>query len=160
MRTTDTMVLFWNGFMSNWYTCSFYDDGVLFVSSEQHFMYQKAMCFNDIYIAEKILATNDPGEQKHLGREISWYHHTIWTNVRFAAMVQSNRLKYAQNRDLLRKLLDTGTKILVEASPYDTIWGIGLREEDDDALDQTKWRGQNLLGQALMQVREEFRGLV
>lgn len=89
-----------------------------------------------------------------MGRSVRNFDDTLWDKVKFNIVVEGNYLKFSQNRELGKYLKDTGSKILVEASPYDRIWGIGMRESDPNASNPKYWKGQNLLGQALMKVRE------
>jgi ribA/ribD-fused uncharacterized protein len=160
MRITDTHVYFYGGecCFSNWHTTKdqFKHREHIFQNSEQAFMYEKALCFNDIEIAEKILLTGDPKQVKALGRKIKNFDAAIWNDKCKEAMFIVNVAKYGQNKDFLKKLSDTGEKILVEASPYDKIWGVGLHWTDDKILDEKNWQGQNLLGKALMRVRQFF----
>jgi ribA/ribD-fused uncharacterized protein len=154
-RITDTHVFFWGSELSNWYNCKFEYLGNTFSNSEQAFMSRKAAYFEDWEIFEKILKTGqNPKTAKKLGREIKNFNAEFWTEVCFEEMVDVNFAKYSQNSDLKELLLSTGDKTLVEASPYDTVWGIGLHWEDDDCLDENKWKGTNLLGKALMEVRK------
>lgn len=168
MRTTDTHVFFWGGEFSNWYDCQFKYKGLTFYNSEQAFMWEKAMYFEDKEIAEKILNTPDPKENKKLGRKVKNFNPELWMVVSYPIMVavnmakyyqgqKSNETKYFKSRRAKTALLDTGDKILVEASPYDKIWGIGLGSDNDDCLDEAKWQGMNLLGKALMEVRKSLR---
>lgn len=157
MKTTDKYVFFWSGIYSNWYPSQFEVNGRTFSCAEQFFMFAKAMIFEDEETAEKIMATTNPKEQKKLGRRVKTFDEEEWTFWRYHAMCEACYNKFTQNPKLGRELLQTGDKILVEASPYDKVWGIGLGELDPNAEDESKWRGQNLLGQALMQVRDEIR---
>lgn len=99
----------------------------------------------------------DPDEIKQLGRAVQNYDDAQWCAIRFEVVVRANLMKFSQHPELGRILLATGDKILVEASPYDTIWGVGLDESDIDVLYPDRWRGQNLLGNALMLVRSILR---
>jgi ribA/ribD-fused uncharacterized protein len=119
-------------------------------------MYRKAKMFNSHDIAEAILLTDNPKEQKDLGRLVPKYDETIWAEKRVDIMVEGLYEKFNQNTKLRDALLNTGDTIIAEASPVDKIWGIGLAEDHPDALDQSKWRGQNLLGITLMQVRDKI----
>lgn len=120
-------------------------------------MYRKAMLFGDVNTAHAILLTGNPKEQKELGRLVSNYDEAVWSAKRVDIMVEGLFEKFNQNLPLKIALLDTGDTLLVEASPVDRIWGIGLTEDDPRALDQSTWRGQNLLGIVLMRVREKIR---
>lgn len=161
MRITDTHVYFWSGVFSNFWPAkidAMIDNAFIeFKTSEHLFMALKAEFFQDEEIFEKILYVDDPQDAKKLGREIKNYDDLKWTDVRYECMLHACHLKFEQNSDLKKILLDTGDRILVEASPYDKIWGVGLREDDDTILDSLKWRGQNLLGNVLMDVRERLK---
>lgn len=156
MRTTDTHVYFWEGPFSNWDNCHFddYSTGIHFSNTEQAFMWQKARFFGDINTQKAIEYVIDPKEVKVLGRKILGYNEKTWQLVRQSLMAYVNYLKFTQNAYYNRILVNTENKILVEASPYDKIWGVGLPEENDLILDEKNWLGQNLLGKALMDVRE------
>jgi ribA/ribD-fused uncharacterized protein len=148
--------LFWGGNFSNWAKSEFTYKGIKFYTAEGAFMWEKSVCFGDVENANAILKIKQPDVQKQLGRCISGYNEEVWANVRYRVMLDVCREKFTQNRKLLTELLNTGSKIIVEASPYDTIWGIGLGVEDPRALDETQWLGQNLLGKVLMELRSEF----
>jgi ribA/ribD-fused uncharacterized protein len=168
-----------NGFLSNFYpyphniTISnfgdikeFDEDHETFISfncSEQFFMFHKAMTFykedpvknvKNIDIMLEILDSSDPKKIKQLGRQVKGFTQSKWDEVKYRIMYDANLHKFTENHDLEQKLLDTGDKYLVEASPTDKVWGIGMRKTDPDFLDQSKWKGTNLLGKVLMEVRK------
>ena len=145
-----------NGYLSNWYLSDFKVNEVSYSSMEQYMMYQKALCFNDSSIAEKILATNDVAQIKALGRQVSNYNDHHWNGVRQIIVYNGLLAKFSQNGKLRKLLLDTGDSVLAECAVKDTIWGIGLSMTDSDRFDCSKWRGQNLLGYSLMLVRDSF----
>lgn len=145
------------GFLSNWFRSDFTVDGIRFSSMEQYMMYNKAVVFEDSDIAAKILETDDVAVIKELGRAVSNYNDTIWNGVRQVAIYKGVREKFRQNDKLKKALLDTGDSILAECAVQDKIWGIGLSMTDANRHDMKKWRGQNLLGFALMLVRDELR---
>ena len=157
MRETKTHIFFWGSEFSNWHHCEFTYKGHDFKNTEQAFMWEKAMYFNDQEIADEILITPSPSSNKGLGRAVKNFDPKTWLVDGYPIMVAVNLSKYFQNEDLKKILLRTGDKILVEASPYDTIWGIGLKESDNDVLDESKWKGKNLLGKALMDVRNHIK---
>ena len=157
MKVTNEMVLFWDGIYSNFYPCKFKVGGVNFVTSEQYFMYIKASHFGDKEIAHAILNESNPLYCKQMGRSIANYNEASWDVVRYEIMRDACYAKFSQNEDLKHMLLSTGDKILVEASPYDKIWGIGRYEDDPKSLNQSTWKGKNLLGEVLMEVREKLR---
>lgn len=148
---------FYGGPFSNWAKVQFTYKGVLFSSSEQAMMWEKAMAFNDLIAAKMILAVSDPSKQKALGRKIRDYIDEKWAAVRFELVTDILRHKFLQDLESYRALMETRDKILVEASPTDMIWGIGLGVGDPLILDESNWKGPNLLGKALMIVRNEFK---
>lgn len=152
MRQTEHYVFFFGreDIYSNWYEAPFEFHGVRFNCVEQFMMYSKAMLFGDQEVAQRILATTDPKSQKALGRAVKNFDQATWNSKCVSIVAVACREKFFQNRRLLRALLDTGTRELVEASPYDKVWGIGLSATSPDAENPEKWPGQNLLGKALM----------
>lgn len=148
-----------NGYLSNWYLSWFEVGNIRFSSMEQYMMYQKAVCFKDKEIAGKILATTDVAVIKALGRQVKGYNDGYWNGVRQLLVYEGLREKFVQNEDLKKQLLDTEDSILAECAVNDRIWGIGLSMQDSNRLEPEKWRGQNLLGYALMVVRERMQGL-
>jgi len=143
---------------SNWYPSKFSCNGVDYTRGEQYMMHQKALLFGDTSVAEAIMLTDNPKEQKDLGRMVSNYDDKVWSAKRIDIMVEGLFEKFNQNENLKQALLDTGDTEIVEASPYDLIWGIGYTEDRPEAQDKSKWRGQNLLGIVLMKVRDKIRG--
>ena len=158
MRETDKFVFFWQGPFSNWHPAQFTDPltKVKFANTEQAFMWYKAQFFNDLSTLEQIEAAKTPKEAKDLGRGVKNFNPTYWSCVKFGFMAYVNLLKYQQNADLAEKLLDTESKLLVEASPYDRVWGVGLSEDDPNIEKIEKWQGTNLLGLVLMTTRLEI----
>lgn len=161
MKITDKHVLFWGDWPSNWYPAKIIvkQDGktIRFDNTEQYFMWVKAKTFGDDEMAEQIrIKGKDPKVAKELGRMVRNYDDKVWNEKRYDVMVEANKYKYSQNPGLKEKLLHTTLrdKGFVEASPIDHIWGIGLAKENPDADDEPKWKGQNLLGKALDEVRD------
>lgn len=142
------------GYLSNWYRSDFEKDGIRFSSMEQYMMYQKALCFRDEKIAAEILKTDDVGHIKELGRQVSSYNESRWNGMRQILVYEGLLAKFTQNEELKAQLKSTGDAILAECAVKDRIWGIGLSMKDPDRLDVKKWHGTNLLGYALMIVRE------
>lgn len=159
MRITDTHIYFYTEFYSNWHPCKFIDpiNRIEFSNSEQCFMYYKAKFFHDDEIADLIAETPNPKDNKNLGRRIQNYNEDAWRCVRLGFMVYANFLKFSQNQEFKIGLLNTGEKILVEASKVDKIWGVGLSQNDDLILDEKNWLGLNCLGSALMLVRKKLK---
>lgn len=160
MKTTDALVLFWRTreIYSNWHPARFVDEGGrAFENSEQFMMWGKATLMGDHLMAERMLAVSDPKALKAMGRQVKGYDDARWVAHRLAVVVQGCYLKFSQNPAMKAELLATGDRMLVEASPDDRIWGIGLEESDPRCLDRAQWQGLNLLGEALMVVRELLR---
>ena len=145
-----------NGYLSNWYLSSFIVNDIEFTSMEQFMMYRKAICFKDTEIANKILSTSDVSEIKAFGRQVSNYNESIWNGIRQIAVYEGLLAKFSQNEELKTKLKNTQDAILAECAVKDRIWGIGLSMNDPQRLDISKWNGKNLLGYALMMVREHL----
>ena len=157
---TATMVLFWQppGVYGQWTHSPFTVDGVDYVCAEQFMMAEKARLFGDEEVRAQIIATPSPRDHKALGRAVRNFDQDTWEAERVAIVVRGNLAKFQQNPEMGAQLLATGDKLLVEASPLDRIWGVGLRADDSRVHDRGTWRGQNLLGEALMQVRAQMRG--
>lgn len=145
-----------NGYLSNWYPSPFTKDGIAFSSMEQFMMYRKAVCFQDNGIAAQILGTEDVARIKELGRLVSGYDEHRWNGMRQLIVYEGLIEKFSQNAGLGAQLKATGTALLAECAVRDRIWGIGLSMSDPDRLDPAKWQGHNLLGYALMLVREKL----
>ena len=151
-------VFFWSGWPSQWHPASFAVDGVAYGCAEQFMMAEKARLFGDQETLRQILASDSPREHKALGRGVRGFDESRWTRACRDIVYRGSLAKFSQNADLKELLLATGSKTLVEASPSDRIWGIGLAAEDPRATDRSAWRGKNWLGEALMRVRAELRG--
>ena len=145
-----------NGYLSNWYLSKFTVDDIMFSSMEQYMMYRKANCFHDDKIATQILETNDVAKIKALGRLVSGYDDHYWNGVRQIIVYEGLIAKFTQNPQLLQLLKNTKNDILAECAVKDKIWGIGLSMTDPDRFNPVKWKGQNLLGYALMMVRDKI----
>jgi hypothetical protein len=145
-----------NGYLSNWYLSQFAVDGIVYSSMEQYMMFQKAKYFQDEVICKQILATDDVARIKELGRMVSDYDDTAWNGIRQILVYEGLLAKFAQNEELREKLINTGNAVLVECAVKDQIWGIGLSMNNPHRFDKTKWRGQNLLGYALMMARDKL----
>lgn len=143
--------------LSQWWPCEFEIDHVKYPTAEHFMMAEKARLFEDEVIREQILESTDPAVAKKLGRRVQVFEERTWSRKRSEIVVQGNLAKFGQNPSLKRFLLNTGNAVLVEASPRDRIWGIGMSEQNEDARNPSRWRGMNLLGFALMVVRSELR---
>ena len=147
-----------NGCFCNWYPAEFDYAGRHYLHSEQFMMYQKVMMFGQTALGDEIMRTADPEQCKILGREFfDGFDAALWKRTRFVVVKRGIRAKFAQNPSMMETLLATGNAILAECSPRDKDWGILLSTSDPEVQDITKWRGENLLGQVLMEVREELR---
>lgn len=141
------------GCLSQWWPAAFVVDGQKFATAEHYMMWRKAMLFGDDASAERILGVGHPRQAKELGRGVLGFDQSRWEACRYEIVVAGNVAKFGQHPDLHRFLLNTGQRVLAEASPLDRVWGIGLAADDPDAGDPARWRGLNLLGFALMQAR-------
>lgn len=157
MRVTDKYVLFWKGILSNFASTPYIShDGIQFCCTEQEFMYRKAIIFGDKETAALILQSTDPKTIKHLGRQVKHYNDHIWSKFRYDVMYKACKAKFTQNDKARKVLLSYPDKEFVEANPFDTIWAIGLKEDDPKATDSRNWKGQNLLGQILTRIKNEL----
>ncbi len=143
--------------LSQWWMSSFTVMGQEYCCMEQYMMAQKALLFHDREIYEEILKNTNQKQIKALGRKVRNFDEGLWNEVKYSIVLNGNYCKFMQNKKLLAFLLSTKDKVLVEASPYDCIWGIGLTAQSPDAEYPLAWCGQNLLGFALMEVRDELR---
>jgi len=144
------------GCLSQWQSAPFTLEGVRYFSAEQYMMAEKARLFGDEAAHRAILAASSPTQIKRLGREVRGFTQSEWDNERERIVYQGNVAKFSQNDALRSFLLNTGDKVLVEASPHDRVWGIGLSEQEKAARNPLLWKGKNLLGFILMRVRAEF----
>jgi len=154
MRETNEFYFFWKHQFGQWTIRDMIDpDGVVYNCCEQYMMYKKAKLFGDDLIAQEILREIEPSSQQKLGREVSGYASEKWNKNKFGIVWYGNFLKFSQHSDLAERLMATQGKVIVEASPYDLVWGVGYGADDDEILSPERWRGQNLLGKVLMSVR-------
>lgn len=147
-----------NACLSQWWSCRFEVGGVVYASAEHFMMAGKARLFGDEVTRSAILAAESPEEAKRLGRQVAGFDERRWAAVRFDLVTAGNVAKFGQDPALRQFLLDTGDEVLVEASPTDSIWGIGLGREDVRARDPRQWKGLNLLGFSLVRARAFLRG--
>lgn len=144
--------------LSQWYNAPFVVDGVEYSTAEHWMMAEKARLFNDEPIVAEILATPDPKTAKLLGRKVRKFDEAVWKKNARRIVTEGSVAKFGQHAHLLKFLLNTGDAVLVEASPYDRIWGIGLKEADSRAKHPGNWLGENWLGFSLMEARSILRG--
>lgn len=142
--------------LSQWFHAPFTVDGVRYSTAEHWMMAGKARMFGDQESERRAIAAGHPQQAKEIGRQVRGFDTEIWQRHRFELVVEGNLHKFGQNAPLRDYLLGTGDQVLVEASPVDRIWGIGLAADDRLAVHPAQWRGLNLLGFALMQVRFEL----
>lgn len=150
---------FWSGPFSQWYPCTFDVDGIKYNCAEQYMMAEKARLFGDEDILQEIMKVKHPRDHKSLGRKIKGFDNDVWESKRESIVYDGNFHKFSQNPKLKKLLLDTAPSIMVEASPFDKIWGIGLEEFHPDAMVESKWKGLNLLGYILTDLRNDFINL-
>ena len=143
--------------LSQWYDCRFEVDGVTYHTTEQYMMACKARLFGDDEVLQEIMTAEHPSKYKKLGRKVRGFVPEIWDAKKYDIVVEGNKAKFGQNLELKDYLLSTGNAILVEASPYDRIWGIGLDRDTAKKGSVNDWRGENLLGCALMETRDWLR---
>ncbi|AJQ96023.1 NADAR family protein [Gynuella sunshinyii] len=141
---------------SQWYESEFEVDGVTYPTAEHFMMAEKARLFDDHDAAQRILKAGNPGEVKRIGRSVQGFDEARWVDHRFSIVVEGNLAKFRQNKALGDFLRSTEQRVLVEASPVDRIWGIGLAADHPGAENPNLWKGLNLLGFALMEVRRRL----
>ena len=141
---------------SQWYASPFVIEGISYSTAEHYMMAEKARLFGDEENREKIITTGNPGEAKKLGRRVKGFEEHLWVKHCFDIVIAGNLAKFSQNPELKGFLLNTGNRVLVEASPKDRIWGIGLAADNPDVENPNLWQGLNLLGFALMVVRDQL----
>lgn len=157
---TDKYIFFYNGIFSQWYPVDFSVNNVGYNCAEQYMMAGKATLFKDWDSYDKIMATDDPGTQKSIGKKVKNFDLYLWNTVAKTIVYKGNEAKFTQTPDLLNQLLQCENKILVETSPIDKIWGIGLSEDNpiEVLTDENKWNGTNWLGEVLTRLKDDIRG--
>jgi len=161
---SEEYTFFWDGPFSQWESSDFELDGVEYGCAEQAMMAEKARLFDDEETLDQIMDSDDPSVQKKLGRLVQDFDQDIWEEEEdngyprcWNIVWRINMAKFSQNQHLLQELLDTGDTLCVEASPYDTVWGIGMRESDPGIQNPGNWRGTNWLGEVITVVRSFLR---
>ncbi len=140
--------------LSQWWMCNFTVQGIQYSCAEQYMMAEKARLFHDNKMWNRIMSANQPKEMKAYGRAVQNFNQAVWEASCYALVKEGNLAKFSQNLDLWEYLKTTQKRILVEASPRDRIWGIGMERNNPDAINPLKWRGKNLLGFVLTEVRD------
>ncbi len=143
--------------LSQWWSSPFTVDGVTYATAEHWMMAGKAQLFGDQEAASRIVAASHPDRAKKLGRQVRGFDEQRWREHRSQLVVAGNLAKFSQHPDLKEFLVNTGSRVLVEASPVDRVWGVGLATDDDRIANPHQWRGLNLLGFALMEVRDALK---
>ncbi|MGY1867750.1 MULTISPECIES: NADAR family protein [Nocardia] len=143
--------------LSQWWPAEFTVDGATFKSAEHYMMWRKAMLFGDLAIAEQVLGAGHPSEAKSLGRRITGFDENLWETHRYEIVTAGSIAKFGQHDELRRYLLNTNDRVLVEASPVDRVWGVGMTADDPRIEYPAQWQGLNLLGFALMEARTVLR---
>ena len=154
--TKEHFTFFWAGPFSQWHLSLMVIDGVTYCCAEQYMMAMKALTFGDQDIHDQIMATQSPEQHKLLGRKVQNFDAARWQAVSGDIVYKVSYAKYTQDQALQRDLLATKGTTLVEASPDDAIWGIGLAEHDPRAQSRATWLGTNYLGEILTQVRDRI----
>lgn len=165
MRITDDYVFFYKDWLSNYQKTNFVFPSVYcpiftFRTTEQAFMYFKALCFKDYKTAKEIYDNGEnPDKCRQLGRKVMFYNDEVWSQIRYQLFYDLNFQKYSQDKKLKEKLLDKkfDGKIFVEASPIDRIWGVGLDENNPLIDDESNWRGKNYLGKIITEIRIKLK---
>jgi ribA/ribD-fused uncharacterized protein len=153
----ESFVFFWSGPFSQWHPSPFVIDSITYNCAEQYMMAEKARLFGDTEREAMIMAAADPGDQKRYGRMVEGFDNEVWLPAAKAIVKRASYAKFEQNADLRVALFATGKRTLVEASPHDKLWGIGLRESDPRAMHRSRWQGKNWLGEVLTEVRNEMQ---
>ncbi|MEP0266401.1 NADAR family protein [Dokdonia sp.] len=141
---------------SQWWTLDFEVGGTMYKTAEHWMMAEKARLFSDNEILEKIIKASHPNQVKKLGRKVSGFDPEIWDAHKYEIVKEGNYHKFSQHKNLKEFLINTGDRVLVEASPFDPVWGIGLDQNKPNVEDPNTWKGENLLGFALMEVRDRL----
>ena len=161
-QESETHIYFYRGAFSNFATCrngcaiEINGSVISFKTSEHALMALKAVEFGDTVALKRIIEAKYPGDARRIGRHIKGYNNDTWSRVRYDRMKQCLVAKYTQNEYYKNELLKTGDKVLVDASPTDKIWGVGVGIGDRALYSESTWNGQNLLGRCLMEVRSEI----
>ena len=159
-ETDENFHMFWGGPFSQWFPSVFEVEGVKYNCAEQYMMAMKAKLFGDVQSHVEIMTSTNPRIQKKIGKRVKNFDKDIWEAVARDAVYRSNMAKFTQNPELQSYMLSTGDITIVEASPYDRIWGIGLGADNPDAYDREKWQGTNWLGEVCTAVRDDIKGAV
>ncbi|MDR7383654.1 NADAR family protein [Promicromonospora iranensis] len=145
------------GSLSQWFVAPFEVAGERYATAEHWMMAEKARLFRDPDAERAAIDAPNPALAKAAGRAVRDFDGDVWARERFEVVVRGNVHKFAAHPDLQEFLLRTGSRVLVEASPRDRVWGIGMGAKNENAENPAAWRGLNVLGFALMEARERLR---
>lgn len=162
---TENSIFFWKennkfGFLSNFYISYFTDaNNVKYCCNEQYFIANKCLLFDcdNKTLYQNIMRARLPYTIKKYGRQVENFDKLIWDKEKYEIMKTAIRYKFSQNKKLKKKLIETGNKNIYEASNYDKVWGIGMTLQEAKEIEEANFPGDNLLGKALMEIREEFK---
>ncbi|KAH7823109.1 putative NADAR family protein [Monocercomonoides exilis] len=155
-------IFFWKesedpyGIFAQWFTSPFVVDSIRYNTAEHWMMAEKARLFNDDVSLQNILKASTPRKAKELGRGVKNFNGTVWEQKKFDIVYQGNLHKFSQHPELKALLMETKSSIIVEASPLDAIWGIKMAASNPKATNPHEWKGENVLGFAIMAVRDTF----
>lgn len=149
-------LFFWHGPLSQWVKSYFKEEKIEYCCAEQYMMAQKALMFKDPESFDKIMNSSNPKDHQKFGREVKNFDQKRWDSIKEEIVYRGNWLKFTQNKGFRDTLLKTKKYILVEASPFDKVWGIGMGVEDEGIEDSANWKGQNLLGKTITRVRDDI----
>lgn len=152
---TDTHFFFYKSALGQWHRVDFYVEGIKYIYAEQYMMAKKALLFDDINTYTKIMNATHPRDHQKLGREVKFYRQDVWDKAKCEIVYNGNFARFSQNQDQ-RDLLFSTKGNLVEASPIDCVWGVGLSVDNPLIKDEKNWKGQNLLGRMLTDVRDDL----
>jgi len=152
----EQFTFFWSGPFTQWHRSPFEIDGIWYNCAEQYMMAEKARMFGDTEMESRIMTAIEPADQKRYGRQVKGFDLKKWNATAREIVYRGSYAKYTQNPKLKENLLKTAGTTLVEASPHDKIWGIGLHKTDHRCKNRETWQGSNWLGEVLTKVREKI----
>jgi len=153
----DKYFFFWKHRLSQWHIVNFKVDSYTYNCCEQYMMQRKALLMGDFEAADEIMREKNPANHQALGRKIQGFNQDLWNASKYGIVRDGNLARFTQSAECRELLLATGDKEICESSPHDLVWGCGLSKEDPLILDKNNWRGQNLLGKVLTEVRETLK---
>lgn len=157
MLTSHEYHYFYKSPLSQWHKVDFYVEGIKYFCAEQYMMAKKSLLFDDINSYIKIMESDSPKEIQELGRKIKFFDQKVWDSCKEEIVYNGNYARFKQNKDQYDLLMETGNKILVEATDFDPIWSCGLSINDKRILDCKNWPGKNLLGKILTEVKYDLK---